>query len=171
MKKTDYRLELFCSIFLYKSFMKTPDYRLEQSGAALKHFPLQILYERGQITDWSCSEAPSLTNPLSISQITDWSWSEALSLANPWRKALKWLITGWSWSALLSLTNPVRQAMKKVDYTLELFSSTVPYKSFTKRFVSWVCVRVAVPCSLQFALLMKICTRTWPCVLDRELGR
>ena len=91
--------------------MKRPDYRLEQSGAVLKHFPLQILCERGQITDWSCSEAPSLTNPLWISQITGWSWCEALSFANPWRKALE-----------------------MIDYRLELVCTTFPCKSLTKSY-------------------------------------
>ena len=63
--------------------MKRPDYKLEQSGAVLKRFPLQILYEQGEITDWSCSEAPSLTNPLRKGLITDSGWSGALSFTNP----------------------------------------------------------------------------------------
>ena len=41
---------------------------------------------KGQITDWSCSEALSFTNPLWKGQITDWSWSEAFSFTNPFWK-------------------------------------------------------------------------------------
>ena len=127
---------LFWSIFLHKSFMKRPDDRLEllwsnyfltqearlQTGAVLKHFPLQILFEKedyrlellwstflytsfekGQgprlalfwspfphisftkrsLTDWSCSEALSLTGPLWTALTTDWSCSEALFLSHP----------------------------------------------------------------------------------------
>ena len=38
-----------------------------QTGAVLKHFPLQILYEKARLQTgavWSCSEVPSLKNPL-----------------------------------------------------------------------------------------------------------
>ena len=60
-----------------------------QIGAVLKHAPLQILWEeprKGLITDWSCTEAFSFTNPLRKGQITEWSCSEAFSGTNPQRK-------------------------------------------------------------------------------------
>ena len=43
-------------------------------------------YRRRQITDWSCTEAFSLTSPLRKGRSTDWSCSEAFSFTNPLRK-------------------------------------------------------------------------------------
>ena len=89
--------------------MKRPDYRLEQSGAVLKHFPLQVLHENVRLQTgavlkhfplqifyekdrlqatlqtgavWSCSVPFSYTNPLRKGFITDWSWSEAFSFTH-----------------------------------------------------------------------------------------
>ena len=58
-------------------------------------------YRRGQITDWSCTEAFSFTNPLRKGQITDWSCSEAFSFTNPFNKGQ---ITDWSCSGAFSFT-------------------------------------------------------------------
>ena len=65
------------------------------------------------MTDWSCSQALSLTNPLRKGWITDWSWSEALSLANPYEKQLKGLLSDRSWSEAHSLTHPLQKAIEK----------------------------------------------------------
>ena len=82
--------------------MKRPDYRLEQSGAVLKHLPLQILYENARLQTGAVlkhvplqilSENARLQTgavpkhfPLQIlyeKTFTDWSGSEVLSLTNP----------------------------------------------------------------------------------------
>ena len=117
--RSDCRLGLFSSTFLHISFMKRPDFRLEQSGAVLERFPLQILYEKlrkGLITDWSWSEALSFTRPLRKGLITHWSWSEAFSFTNP--------------GASVNQFPPQRldertwKATRRLDYRLELVCST-----------------------------------------------
>ena len=110
MNKPDYRLELMWSTFPCKSLTKGFGNDWLQAGAGLHYFPLQIPYEelwKGRITDWSCSEAPSLTNPLRKGLITDSGWSGALSFTNPWCKGL---IVHLSCSEAFSLTNPWRNS-------------------------------------------------------------
>ena len=92
---SDYRLELFWSIFPYKSSKKGSDYRLELFWSIFPSSPLR----KGQITDWSCSEAFSITNPSRRGQITDYSCTDAFSPTNPLRKGRS---TDWSCSEAFS---------------------------------------------------------------------
>ena len=58
-QRLDYRLELFWSIFLYKSFMKRPDYRLELLWSIL----LYKSFTKGLITDSTIQWAGKIIYP------------------------------------------------------------------------------------------------------------
>ena len=63
-----------------------------QTGAVLKHFPLQILYEQARLHIGAVLKhipLQILYEKLWKGLITDWSWTQGLSFANPLRKSIE----------------------------------------------------------------------------------
>ena len=62
-------VNMVTGVFAHRSVAEEYNQEREKLCKMLKITALHVVNKKGQITDWSCSETPSLTNPLRKRQL------------------------------------------------------------------------------------------------------